>query len=168
MSKIQTTKHNKINEFVEARNTARKLFNDIAHRLEHVADIEDVEFINDSKATDIDSTYYSLELMDKPINWIVGASEYEENYNVLAKLVKYKVVSIVCFGGNANSVNKQLGNLVEKFWHTPNLEEAVLWAWKNADRHSVVLFSPANSSFEMFNNFAERGDKFKEIVKKLK
>jgi UDP-N-acetylmuramoylalanine--D-glutamate ligase len=156
------------NEFLKARTTGLNNFGDIAHRLELVAELNGVEWINDSKSTDLNSSWYSLELMQKPVIWIVGSSELEEDYAVFEKLVKFKVKTIVCFGKMETRIKYSLGHLVESYRHVDNLEDAVDWTWDLAKSGDAVLFSPACSSFDLFDDFRDRGNRFNELVNKRK
>lgn len=163
MNKVKSLKE----QLLEARKKSMSLFADIAHRLEPVAEIKGVEWINDSKATDLDSTYYSLELMEKPVIWIAASSEVDLPYGMLEKLVKYKVKQIVCFGAYETNLKYSFANLVDGYAHKATLDEAVEVAAKWAERDDVVLFSPGTSSFSLYENYRERGDHFRTLVNKL-
>jgi UDP-N-acetylmuramoylalanine--D-glutamate ligase len=154
-------------QLLNARKKSMSLFSDIAHRLESVSTKKGVEWINDSKATDLDSAYYSLELMEKPIIWIVGSSENEQDYSVFNKLVKYKVKQIICFGNYETKIKYSFANLVDSYAHKSTLDEAVALASEWSTNEDVVLFSPACSSFEFYEDFRARGNHFKELVNKL-
>ena len=156
------------NGFLTARQHARSIWSNIEHRMETVAEINGVEYINDSKATDVDATFYTLELLEKPLVWIVGTSDYEEDYAVFQKLVKYKVIKLVCFGENDSAVSNSLEKWVDKYHHTTNLEDAFAWASTEAEKGSAVLLSPASPSFDLFKNFRERGEQFRSLVSRLK
>ncbi len=151
-------------QLMAARKKSMNLFADIAHRLEVVNVLNGVEWINDSKATDLNSTYYSLELMEKPVVWIVGSSEDELDYSILDKLVKYKVKNIICFGAYETNLKYSFANLVDSYAHKGTLEEAMLTAKEWAVEGDVVLFSPAVSSFDLYEGYAERGEHFKSLV----
>jgi len=154
-------------QLLNARKKSMSLFSNIEHRLETVATKNGVEWINDSKATDLDSTYYSLELMEKPIIWIVGSSEVEHDYSVFNKLVKYKVKQIICFGNYETKIKYSFANLVDTYAHKNTLDEAVSLAAEWASNEDVVLFSPACSSFDFYSDYRQRGDHFKELVNKI-
>lgn len=154
-------------QLLEARKKSMSLFSDIGHRLESVAVKNGVEWINDSKATDLDSTYYSLELMEKPVIWIVGASEMENDYTIFDKLVRYKVKNIICFGNYETKIKYTFAGVVDSYAHKDNLEDAVATAAEWAKDEDVVLFSPACSSFELYENYRERGEHFKFLVNNL-
>ena len=103
---------------LEARKNSINLFSDVGHRLESIGIKNGVEWINDSKATDIDSSYYSLELMDKPVIWIVGASDVQRDYAVFDKLVRYKVKKVICFGSGKGYGIKEacIAQILYTFW----------------------------------------------------
>lgn len=149
----------------ESRRVALESFSGIEHRMEHVAELNGVEFINDSKATDVPSLLYSLELIEKPIVLMLGVSEFDEDYSNLLKQVKYKVTSIVVFGKRSDEKIKQtLGVFVDRYVYTEDLEEAINYAVKFANKNEMVLFSPACTSFDYFTDFKERGNYFKNFV----
>lgn len=163
MKKVQSLR----NQMLEARKKSMSLFSDISHRLESVAIKNGVEWINDSKATDLDSTYYSLELMEKPVIWIAGSSDIEMDYSVLDKLVKYKVKKIICFGGYETNLKYSFANMVDGYAHKSTLEEAVATAAAWSENDDVVLFSPASSSFNLYDNYQFRGEHFRNLVEKM-
>ena len=111
---------------LEARKNSINLFSDIGHRLESVGLKNGVEWINDSKATDIDSSYYSLELMEKPVIWIVGASDVIRDYSVFDKLVRYKVKKVICFGSYETQIKYTFAGITEGYAHKETLEDAVV------------------------------------------
>jgi UDP-N-acetylmuramoylalanine--D-glutamate ligase len=155
-------------QLLQARKKSMSLFSDIAHRLETVAVVNGVEWINDSKATDLDSAYYSLELMEKPIIWIVGSSDVEQDYSIFNKLVKYKVKQMICFGNYETRIKYSFANLVDTYAHKNTLDEAVALAAEWSMEDDVVLFSPACSSFELYEDYRARGEHFKQLVNQLK
>jgi UDP-N-acetylmuramoylalanine--D-glutamate ligase len=155
------------NQLLQARKKSMSLFADIAHRLETVAEVNGVEWINDSKATDLDSTYYSLELMEKPIIWIVGSSDVEQDYSIFNKLVKYKVKQMICFGNYETRIKYSFANLVDTYAHKNTLEEAVDLAAEWSSDEDVVLFSPACSSFDLYEDYRARGEHFRQLVNQL-
>ena len=163
MKKVQSLR----NQMLEARKKSMSLFADISHRLESVATVYNVEWINDSKATDLDSTYYSLELMEKPVIWIAGSSDVELDYSVLDTVVKYKVKRIICFGSYETNLKYSFANMVDGYAHKPTLEEAVATAKEWAESDDVVLFSPAAGSFSLYESYRERGEHFKYLVNNL-
>lgn len=156
------------NQLIEARKKSMSQFGDIAHRLEVCENNCGVDYINDSKATDLDSTYYSLEQMNKPVIWIVGSSDVENDYSIFEKLVKFKVKTIICFGIPETRIKYSFANLVDIFSHKNSLQEAVEFASEISKNGDAVLFSPACSSYNTFKDYRDRGNQFKEEVAKLK
>ena len=141
-----------------------KSFKGIEHRLEFVANKNGVEFINDSKATNVDAVWYALDAMEKPVVWIAGGVDKGNDYNELLELVKNKVDGLVCLGkSNEKLINffkPHIQNIVE----AESAEEAVEKAVKLASDNSVVLLSPACASFDLFKNYEDRGTKYKEAI----
>ncbi|PQB08108.1 UDP-N-acetylmuramoylalanine--D-glutamate ligase [Polaribacter filamentus] len=142
-------------------------FEGAEHRLENVAKIRDVEYINDSKATNVNATFYALECMDKPTVWIVGGVDKGNDYNDLLALVREKVKAIVCLGLDNDKIKETFGNVVDIIVETAGAEEAVKVSHKLADRGDAVLLSPACASFDLFDNYEDRGRQFKEAVRSL-
>jgi UDP-N-acetylmuramoylalanine--D-glutamate ligase len=142
-------------------------FEGAEHRLENVAKIRDVEYINDSKATNVNATFYALECMDKPTVWIVGGVDKGNDYNDLLALVREKVKAIVCLGLDNDKIKKTFGNVVDIIVETAGAEEAVKVSHKLAVRGDAVLLSPACASFDLFDNYEDRGRQFKEAVRNL-
>ncbi len=142
-------------------------FEGAEHRLENVAKINDVEYINDSKATNINATFYALECMDKTTVWIVGGVDKGNDYNDLLPLVREKVKAIVCLGLDNDKIKSTFGNVVDIIVETAGAEEAVKVCHKLAERGETVLLSPACASFDLFDNYEDRGRKFKKAVKNL-
>jgi UDP-N-acetylmuramoylalanine--D-glutamate ligase len=142
-------------------------FEGAEHRLENVAKIEDVEYINDSKATNVNATFYALECMDKATVWIVGGVDKGNDYNDLLPLVREKVRAIVCLGLDNEKIKNTFGNVVDIIVETAGAEEAVKVSHKLAERGDAVLLSPACASFDLFENYEDRGRQFKEAVRNL-
>jgi UDP-N-acetylmuramoylalanine--D-glutamate ligase len=142
-------------------------FEGAEHRLEYVAKIRDVEYINDSKATNVNATFYALECMDKPTVWIVGGVDKGNDYNDLLALVREKVKAIVCLGLDNEKIKNTFGNVVDIIVETAGAEEAVKVSRKLSERGDVVLLSPACASFDLFDNYEDRGLQFKEAVRSL-
>ena len=154
-------------ELLHQRNINRAAFSDIAHRLETVVESNGVEWVNDSKSTDIEATCFSIEMIQKPIIWIVGADETRRNLILVKKLVKYKVLKIVCFGAFDTAIKYSLGNLVESYAYKQDLSDAVKVAFDWSNSGQVVLFSPACPSIGQYENYRERGKHFSDLVMKL-
>jgi len=154
-------------QMLEARKKSMSLFSDIGHRLESVAVKNGVEWINDSKATDIDSSYYSLELMEKPVIWIIGSSDMERDYSVFDKLVRYKVKRVICFGSYETQIKYTFAGITEGYAHKDTLEEAIDTAAEWSQQDDVVLFSPACSSFDLYDDYRQRGEHFKSLINNM-
>ncbi len=137
------------------------------HRLEKVLKIHHVQYINDSKATNVNATYYALDSMTTPTVWIVGGIDKGNDYKVLMPLVREKVKAIVCLGLDNSKLREAFGNAVDIFVETYAMSEAVKVAYKIAERGDTVLLSPACASFDLFKNYEDRGNQFKEAIKNL-
>ena len=138
-----------------------------SHRLEFVAKINGIEFINDSKATNINATWYALESMEKPTVWIVGGVDKGNDYSELTELVKAKVKAIVCLGVENQKIIEAFANLVDQIVETNSAKEAVAAAYQLAKTEETVLLSPACASFDLFQNYEDRGNQFKKAVRSL-
>ncbi len=142
-------------------------FQGAEHRLEKVLKIQHVQYINDSKATNVNATYYALDSMSAPTVWIVGGVDKGNNYKELMPLVREKVKAIICLGTDNSKIIDAFGNVVDLLVETFAMDEAVKVAYKIAERGDTVLLSPACASFDLFKNYEDRGDQFKEAVKNL-
>ena len=142
-------------------------FKPIEHRLEPVLSIKDVLYINDSKATNIDSAWYALECQKRPVVWIVGGTDKGNDYSILNNLVKEKVKGIVCLGVDNSKIHAAFGGMVSKMEDALSAEEAVQKAAAMAQAGDVVLLSPCCASFDLFKNYEDRGEQFKAAVRKL-
>jgi UDP-N-acetylmuramoylalanine--D-glutamate ligase len=142
-------------------------FQNVEHRLEFVAKIHDIEFINDSKATNVNSTWYALESMEKPIVWIVGGVDKGNDYSTLFEMVKQKVTAIICLGKDNEKLKNTFSGMVREIVEVSSATEAVAQAYRLAKKDQVVLLSPACASFDLFENFEDRGAQFKKAVKAL-
>ena len=142
-------------------------FQSLEHRMEHVATVRGVEFVNDSKATNVNSTWYALESMTKPTILILGGVDKGNDYSLIAELVKEKVKAIICLGTENEKIHEAFGDIVTQIVDTKNAEDAVQGAFHFAGKGDVVLLSPACASFDLFKNYEDRGDQFKKAVKDL-
>ena len=142
-------------------------FQNIEHRLEYVLTVHGIDFINDSKATNINSVWYALESMHKQTVWIVGGVDKGNNYDELLELVKDKVKAIVCIGEDTQSIHETFGNDIKDIVDAKSMSEAVSLSFEFATKGENVLLSPACASFDMFQNFEHRGIEFKNSVRKL-
>lgn len=151
----------------EAIRDSIQSFQGVPHRLEKVLKINHVEYINDSKATNVNATYYALDGIKKPIVWIVGGVDKGNDYAELMPLVREKVKAIVCLGADNSKLIDAFGNVIDLMVETYSMQEAVKVAYKIAERGDAVLLSPACASFDLFKNYEDRGDQFKNAVKNL-
>jgi UDP-N-acetylmuramoylalanine--D-glutamate ligase len=142
-------------------------FQGVEHRLEHVLKINKVQYINDSKATNVNATYFALESMDSPTVWIVGGVDKGNDYNELFPFVNEKVKAIVCLGVDNSKLFEAFGNMVDIIVETEYMSEAVKIAYKVAEAGDNVLLSPACASFDLFENYEDRGRQFKNAVRNL-
>jgi len=142
-------------------------FQGAEHRLEQVLRINKVQYINDSKATNVNATYYALECMDAPTVWIVGGEDKGNDYNGLFPFVNEKVKAIICLGVDNRKLFQTFGNMVDIIVETQFMSEAIKIAYKIAEAGDNVLLSPACASFDLFENFEDRGRQFKEAVRNL-
>ncbi|WP_062056128.1 UDP-N-acetylmuramoyl-L-alanine--D-glutamate ligase [Aquimarina longa] len=142
-------------------------FHGVEHRLENVLKINNVQYINDSKATNVNATFYALDAMKSATVWIVGGVDKGNDYTELYPLVNEKVKAIICLGVDNSKIINAFGNCIDYIVETQSMKEAVEMAYKIADRNENVLLSPACASFDLFKNYEERGRQFKEAVREL-
>jgi UDP-N-acetylmuramoylalanine--D-glutamate ligase len=137
------------------------------HRLEFVATINGIEFINDSKATNVNSAWYALETMEKPVVWILGGTDKGNDYTQLFELAKAKVKAIVCLGLDNKKIIENFSSVVETIVEAKSAQEAVALSYQIGKKGDVVLLSPACASFDLFENYEDRGMQFKAAVRAL-
>ncbi|HYE53779.1 MAG TPA: UDP-N-acetylmuramoyl-L-alanine--D-glutamate ligase [Chitinophagaceae bacterium] len=142
-------------------------FESLEHRMEPVLPVRGVEFINDSKATNVNSTWYALESMEKPTILILGGVDKGNDYSLIRDLVKEKVKAIVCLGVDNRKIHEAFRNDVPVIVNTGSAKEAVKTAFHLANKGDVVLLSPACASFDLFKNYEDRGQQFKQAVREL-
>lgn len=142
-------------------------FQGVEHRLEKVLKINNVLYINDSKATNTNATYYALDSMENETVWIVGGVDKGNNYEELLPLVNEKVKAIICLGVDNAKIFDAFGNCVETMVETQSMNEAVKMAYQLAEKGNTVLLSPACASFDLFENYEDRGRQFKNAVRNL-
>ncbi|WP_299396420.1 UDP-N-acetylmuramoyl-L-alanine--D-glutamate ligase [uncultured Gelidibacter sp.] len=142
-------------------------FQGVEHRLEHVLKINKVQYINDSKATNVNATYYALESMDAPTIWIVGGVDKGNNYKELFQFVNEKVKAIICLGVDNEKLMDTFGSMVDTIVETQSMSDAVKMAYKIAETGDSVLLSPACASFDLFESYEDRGRQFKDAVRNL-
>jgi UDP-N-acetylmuramoylalanine--D-glutamate ligase len=152
----------------EAIRAGLKTFKNAPHRLESVAVIKGVEFINDSKATNVDSVVYALGSFDTPLVWIAGGVDKGNDYSIIKDQVTKKVKALVCLGKDNEKLKKAFGNVVNQIVETQSARESIHTAFKVAAPGDVVLLSPACASFDLFKNYEDRGDQFRSAVLELK
>jgi UDP-N-acetylmuramoylalanine--D-glutamate ligase len=142
-------------------------FESLEHRMEYVSTVRGVEFINDSKATNVNSTWFALESMQKPVILILGGIDKGNDYSLLSNLVKEKVKAIVCMGTDNRKIHDAFQNDVPLIVNTSSAREAVKSSFHLAVKGDIVLLSPACASFDLFKNYEDRGNQFKEAVRDL-
>lgn len=142
-------------------------FDNEEHRLEYVTTVRGVDFINDSKATNVNATWFGLESMNRPVVWIVGNIDRNTAVAQLQEIVKTKVKSIVCLCNESNAVADMFSDVVDDLTFSNSMEEVVQKAYYKAQKGDVVLFSPACASFDMYDNYEARGEAFKRAVAEL-
>ena len=142
-------------------------FESLEHRMEKVATVRGIEFVNDSKATNVNSTWFALESMEKPVTLILGGVDKGNDYDLLKDMVAEKVKVIVCMGVDNAKIHAAFSDVVGKIVDTSSAEDAVNKAYELSAKGDVVLLSPACASFDLFKNYEDRGDQFKKAVKEL-
>ena len=142
-------------------------FQGVEHRLEKVLKINNVMYINDSKATNVNATFYALDSMSSPTVWIVGGVDKGNDYSELLPLVNEKVKAIICLGVDNEKIVNAFVNIVDTMVETQSMEQAIQVAYRIAERGDNVLLSPACASFDLFENYEDRGRQFKEAVRNL-
>ncbi len=143
-------------------------FVNAAHRMEFIAEINGVKFINDSKATNVDSAYYALDAVKEPIVWIAGGVDKGNDYSALNNVVKGKVKTLVCLGKENEKLFKAFKGIIPEITETDDVEACAKMCLERASTGDVVLLSPCCASFDLFKNYEDRGEKFKQAVLKLK
>jgi UDP-N-acetylmuramoylalanine--D-glutamate ligase len=142
-------------------------FQGVEHRLEKVLKIQNVQYINDSKATNVNATFFALDSMNTPTVWIVGGVDKGNDYNELMSLVREKVKAIICLGVDNKKIIDVFGNVVDIMIEVTNMEDAVKMAQRLTEKGDTVLLSPACASFDLFENYEDRGNQFKQAVRNL-
>jgi len=142
-------------------------FENVPHRLEYVARIHGIDFINDSKATNVNSVWYALETTDAPIIWIAGGVDKGNDYSKLEELIVKKVKAIICMGINNTKIIDFFSDKVAAIYETQSAEQAVVTAYTIGKKGDTVLLSPACASFDLFDSYEERGNRFKQAVRNL-
>lgn len=142
-------------------------FQGVEHRLEKVLKIQNVQYINDSKATNVNATFFALDSMNTPTVWIVGGVDKGNDYNELMSLVREKVKAIICLGIDNKKIIEAFGNVVDVMVEVNNMNDAVRMGQRLTEKGDTVLLSPACASFDLFENYEDRGNQFKQAVYNL-
>lgn len=142
-------------------------FQGVEHRLEKVLKIQNVQYINDSKATNVNAAYFALESMNTPTVWIVGGVDKGNDYSELMSLVREKVKAIICLGVDNKKIINEFGNVVDMMIEVTSMEDAVKMAQRLSEKGDTVLLAPACASFDLFKNYEDRGTQFKQAVRNL-
>lgn len=142
-------------------------FQGVEHRLEKVLKIQNVQYINDSKATNVNAAFFALDSMNTPTVWIVGGVDKGNDYNELMSLVREKVKAIICLGIDNRKIIDAFGNVVDIMVEVNNMNDAVRMAQRLTEKGDTVLLSPACASFDLFENYEDRGKQFKQAVQNL-
>lgn len=153
---------------LDAIRSGLKTFVNAPHRLESVGVIKGVEFVNDSKATNVDSVVYALGSYEKPLIWIAGGIDKGNDYNLIKDAVRQKVRALICLGKDNEKLKKAFGDVVPVIKETQSVKDLVKMSLELAKEGDVVLLSPACASFDLFKNYEDRGDQFRNAVKELK
>jgi UDP-N-acetylmuramoylalanine--D-glutamate ligase len=158
-------RHSEIsNDFLKE---AFETFKSIPHRLETVLTVQGVEYINDSKATNVNSAWYALESMEKEVIWILGGVDKGNEYDIIKDIAKKKVKAIVCLGDDNMKIQSAFKGVIDIIVSTDNMKDAVRSAATLAEKGEAVLLSPCCASFDLFQNYEDRGDQFKNCVRSL-
>jgi UDP-N-acetylmuramoylalanine--D-glutamate ligase len=147
--------------------TALATFKNIPHRMEKIGEINGIHFINDSKATNVDATYYALDAYKCSITWIAGGQDKGNDYSRLLNLVKEKVDTLICLGKDNTKLENTFRPLVNNILETEDVKVAAQKALEYTQKNDVVLLSPACASFDLFQNYEDRGDQFRKAVEEL-
>jgi UDP-N-acetylmuramoylalanine--D-glutamate ligase len=142
-------------------------FQQIEHRMEFVTNVHGIEFINDSRSTNINSTWFTLESMSKPVIWIAGGKDTGTDYSLLKPLLRVKVRSIIFLGMDSTNLVLSISDLKIPITEASTMDEAVELAYSAGTIGDVILLSPGCASFDLFNDYEERGNAFKKVVKQL-
>ncbi|WP_158729587.1 MULTISPECIES: UDP-N-acetylmuramoyl-L-alanine--D-glutamate ligase [unclassified Flavobacterium] len=142
-------------------------FQGVEHRLEKVLKIQNIQYVNDSKATNVNATFFALDSMNAPTVWIVGGVDKGNDYNELMSLVREKVKAIVCLGVDNKKIIDAFGNVVDVMVEVTSMTDAVRMAQRLSEKGDTVLLSPACASFDLFESYEDRGKQFKQAVKSL-
>ena len=143
-------------------------FKNFPHRMEHLGSIKGVQFVNDSKATNVEAVYYALNSYNVPITWIAGGVDKGNDYDKISKIVSQKVKALICLGEDNDALKSYFGGIVQVIKETKDIKEAAQMALEYSEKNDVVLLSPACASFDLFKSYEHRGNAFKQAVVELK
>ncbi|PID95665.1 MAG: hypothetical protein CSA94_00420 [Bacteroidetes bacterium] len=138
-----------------------------SHRMEHVSTIQGIDFIDDSFSTNVNSTWYALHEINKPIIWIAGGIDLDNDYSTLSEMARRKVKCLIVLGVNNQAMINSFSNVVKEIYSINTMKNAVEWAYQLANEGDVVLLSPSCASYDLFIDYKEKGDTFQKMVKKL-
>ena len=155
------------NKLVEARKENVRRLREIEHRLEFVDKVDGVEYINDAKSTDINSTWYSIDCMTRPIVWISSSSEHEEDYSLFNELDHKKIKALIIMGSAQEELKQWFAGSIELIGKVNTVEEAVEHAMLVSDPGDVVLFSPACFDYDNFKHYRDSGQQFRKAVREI-
>lgn len=165
---IHKSKKSLVDRFMNARESLRRSLEDTSHRLEIIREVKGVEFLNDARSSDLLSTRDSFKCIQKPVIWLAATTPHERDYALIEKYVKYKIKSVVMYGGNGDDMKYKLEHLVEEFASGRTLKDAVEIAYRMAGDGDIIMFSPSCVPTDEFRNFADRGAAFIRYVNELK
>lgn len=166
-SKTQISRSETLNLVSERRNRLSQLGN-IEHRLEYVDRVNGVEYINDAKSSDVNSTWYSLDNLDQPVIWIMSSSQFENDMEAYAEVDLHNVKAMIIMGNNQEALRNVFSERIELIGQVNTMMEAVEHAQLIAENGEVVLFSPACSDFDTFKNFKDAGQQFRKAVREMR
>ena len=165
---MEKNKIEKLSEkLISSREQVRLSFSETAFRLQTVLMHQGIEWINDSKSTTIETSAYSLEVIQKPVVWIVGANQQKQDFSLVEKLVRLKVCKIICFGNFDTSIKYSLSSVVDGYAYKNKLEDAIKIAYEWSKNGYAFLFSPACASGSDFNDYKHRGVEFNRLLNEL-
>jgi len=153
-------------QLVKARKQNVQRLSDIEHRLEFVAEVNGVEYVNDAKAADMNSTWYSIDCMEKPIIWIVSSSNYDEDYELMGEIDQSGIKAVVILGANPEKVKERLSQ-VQQLEVAQDVHEAVRIGMRIAQEGEVVLYSPACTDLKVYTPYKENGQRFRKAVREV-
>lgn len=142
-------------------------FDTVDHRMKVIATVRGIEFINDSRSSNVNAVWYTLESMNRPVIWIAGGIDKDNDYTELFEAAKHKIKALICLGVDNSKIKAAFSGIIETIIETQSMHEAVENAFYLGQPGDVVLLSPACASFDLFENYEERGNKFKRAVQDL-